>query len=464
MTDPRESRIPQADPIAAEETFERMFAMDAFDQSIADSAEGMRRLRRWFLGISATLVLGIGGWSATASIDSAVVSQGTFAVRSSAQTVQHPEGGVIGALLVEEGAEVAKGQVLARLDGAQALAELGIIERQRLDLAVERARLVAERDGLSTLAAPRLEGLPPALGSALRTGLALQQTLLTARQSARESRISQLGQRLRQVENEINGLRRLRRARVEESARIGEELEALETLDAKRLIAKSRLRAVQREAARIEGDIGDIDARIASAQSQTVETELRIEEIERGARSEVLDRLATIDAQSAETEERRAAALDRQKRLDIRAPRAGIVHELAAHTIGGVVAPRETIMSIIPLDEPLIVSARIRTTDVDQVQVGQRATVTAAALSARDTPELEGEVVGVSPDQSEDERTGEQYYSVRVALAPGEMAKLGGQRLTPGMPATVLIRGEARRVITYLTQPLSDQFALAFRE
>ena len=121
-------------------------------------------------------------------------------------------------------------------------------------------------------------------------------------------------------------------------------------------------------------------------------------------------------------------------------------------------------MSIIPLDEPLVVSARIRTTDIGQVQVGQPATVTAAALKSRDTPELDGAVIGVSADQIEDERTGERYYAVRVALAPGETAKLGGQRLTPGMPATVLIRGDARRVITYLTQPLSDQFALAFRE
>lgn len=448
--------------IAAKEA--SRFDANPFETGLEDSAEGIRRLRKWFVGVLGTLFIGIGGWSVLAQIDSAVVSEGTITVRSSAQAVQHLEGGVIGAVLVGEGDEVAQGQVLVRLDGAQVSAELAILERQRVDFAVERARLVAERDGLTNIEQPDLPNVPIELTSALRTGLALQQTLLTARMSAKESRISQLSQRLNQVENEVAGLERLRAARVEEKARIGEELEALETLDAKRLIAKPRLRAVQREAARIEGDIGDIDARIASAQSQTVETRLRIEEIERGARSEVLDRLAAVDAQIAETEERRAAALDRQTRLEIRAPRAGIVHELIANTIGGVAAPRETLMSIIPLDDPLIVSARINVTEIDQVHVGQRATVQVSAFDQRTSPELEGAVTGVSPDQIEDERTGQRYYSVKVALNDGETEKLGGQRLTPGMPATVLIRGEARAVITYLTQPLTDQIALAFRE
>ena len=174
--------------------------------------------------------------------------------------------------------------------------------------------------------------------------------------------------------------------------------------------------------------------------------------------------MQSVDSELAEVEEQYAARKRPLQRLEIRAPRAGLVHELAVHTVGGVVAPGQRLMSIIPNAEPLIVDAKIRPDQVEQVHIGQKATVRIGSLKLPVTPELDGEVTTISPDQEIDERSGLAFFAVQIAIAPGERDKLEGKELTPGLPAEVLIRGESRRVITYLTQPLTEKIGLAFRE
>ncbi len=438
--------------------------MHAFDADLERTSQSMRRLLRGFTLLCSGLIFGVGGWAFSAEIESAVLATGKFVVKSNLQAVQHVEGGKIGAILVGEGAQVRKDQVVIRLDSSQIKADLAIIEDRLIDLTAERARLAAERDGRSTLEPPAPPFELRAKRTAFNSAILLQSTLLSARHSGNRSQISQLKERKRQTKVQISGLENLRRARVIEFEQASTDLDVQRKLDAKRLIRKSVLRQTIREFARVRGDIGDIDAKIAEARSRLAETEFRITEHLRTKRSEILDKLKLNQSQLAEAREKYVAAHSRMQNLEIRAPRSGLVHELQVFTVGGVIKPGQTVMSIIPQDDLLLVSAKIATHEIDQVHIGQEATVRISAFKQRITPELSGTVVNLAPDETTDERTGQSFFSVKIEIRPEERSKLNGKKLTPGLPADVMIQGQKRRVISYLTQPLLDQMALAFKE
>lgn len=438
--------------------------MTEFDTDLAANAASMRRLTRWFLLSALTLCMGVGGWAVSAKIDSAIVTSGTFVVQSNAQAVQHLEGGVVGAILVKGGDLVREGQVLVRLDAAKVTADTSILERKLIDLASEKARLEAELADRPTIDQPRVDVTSPDAASTLAAALAAQQNLLEEKRSTRASQLSQLAERKTQIEAQIQGLGEQLTAVKDEMEQAAGDLADKRTLNDKGLIRRPVLRQAERDVSRLQGQIGDTEARLASARSELTENGLKTGELTKNIRSEVLTQLQTTTQNLAEAEQERAAALDRMKRLEIRAPRAGLVHEMAVHTVGGIVGPGQTLMSIIPTTDPLIVVAKISPDDVEQVTVGQRATVRINSFKVATPPELEGTVTGVSPDRVTDDRSGQPYFSVKIAIAPGEQDKLDGKQLTPGLPAEVLLRGETRRAITYLTQPLTDRLGLAFRE
>jgi HlyD family secretion protein len=438
--------------------------MTEFEADLAANSSSMRRMMRSFILCTLVFGVGIGGWAGTAKIDSAVVTAGTFEVRSNAQAVQHPEGGIIGAILVKDGDHVQEGQVVARLDAAKVSADMAILDRKLVDLTAEKARLDAERLDRTAIEPPD----PPASGrqamAAYQAALAAEQGLMNERRSTRASQLSQLDERKRQIGTQIEGLLVKQSALGEEFTQASEQLADYRMLGSKGLIRRPILRQTERDVSRLRGDMGDTDSRVASARSQLHETELKIREVTQNARSQILTELQATTAKLSEIQEQRTAAMDRFDRLDIRAPRAGVVYELAIHTVGGVVSPGQKLMSIIPSSDPLIVSAKIKPSEVDQVHVGQRATVRVSAFKLPTTPELEGEVTNVSPDRVVDGRSGEGFFKVTVALESGEQNKIAGKELTPGLPAEVLIRGEARRVIAYLIQPFTDRLAVTFRE
>jgi HlyD family secretion protein len=438
--------------------------MTEFEADLIASTSSMRRMMRSFILCALIFGLGIGGWAVAAKIDSAVVTAGTFEVRSNAQAVQHPEGGVIGAILVRDGDLVREGQILARLDAAKVSADMAILDRKLIDLTAEKARLDAERLDLKIIEPPALPISGRQAAVAYEAVLAAQQGLMNERRSTRASQLSQLVERKRQIATQIDGLLVKQSALNEEMTQASEQLADYRMLDSKGLIRRPILRQTERDVSRLRGDLGDTDSRVASARSQLHETELKIGELTQNSRSQILTELQAATAKLSEVQEQRIAAMDRFERLEIRAPRTGVVYELAIHTVGGVVSPGQKLMSIIPNSDPLIVSAKIKPSDVDQVHVGQRATVRVSAFKLPTTPELEGEVINVSPDRSVDGRSGESFFNVTVALEPGEQHKIAGKELTPGLPAEVLIRGEARRVIAYLVQPLADRLAVTFRE
>jgi HlyD family secretion protein len=438
--------------------------MTDFEADLVANSSSMRRLMRWFIFSSFIVFFGIGGWAVAAKVDSAVVTSGTFAVQSSAQAVQHLEGGVVGAILVKGGELVQEGQVLVRLDTAKVTADASILERKLIDLTAQKARLEAENLDRTSITRPEVSILSKQAESALRAAFAAEENFMNERRFTRMSQLSQHQERKHQVERQIDGFGERYKALKEELAQVTAELADQRMLDSKGLIRRPVLRQTEREVSRLKGEMGDIEARIAGARSQLTEIQFKIAELTQNSRSEVLRQLQTVTANLAETEEQLAAARDRLQRLDIRAPRTGLVHELMVHTVGGIVAPGQKLMSIIPSAEPLIVNAKIRPDEVDQVHLDQPATIHISSFKLPVPLELEGLVTSVSPDQVVSNQSGQAYFTVTIAIAPGERRKLEGKELTPGLPAEVLIRGDSRRIITYLTQPLTDKLAVTFRE
>jgi len=401
--------------------------MNEFDNDLEANTAAMKRLMRWFTISSLTLVFGVGGWAVAAKVESAVVAGGTFVVQSSAQAVQHLEGGVVGAILVKDGQHVQEGQVLVRLDAARVTTDTSIIERKSIDLIAEKARLEAERLDSDQIQPPHLAGASPQTEEVLKLALEAQQSFLIEKRSARSSQLSQLTEAKTQIEAQLVGLKEQLDAVKDEMGQAEGDLEDKRVLDKKGLIRRPVLRQAERDVSRLQGQIADAQSRIAQAKSQLAENAFKTAEVTKSGRSEILRQLQGVTEKLAEAEQSRMAALDRMGRLEIRAPRTGTVQELAIHTVGGIVGPGQTLMQIIPANDTLLVTAKISPTEIDQVHVGQHATVKISSFKMATPPELDGTVTGLSADKVVDERSGQAFFKVNISIAPGERSKLEGK-------------------------------------
>jgi HlyD family secretion protein len=423
-------------------------------------------LRRNLIGgacVIALLVGTFGGWAATAELSGAVIAPGTVVVDSSVKSVQHPTGGVVGALDVREGDHVKAGDVLITLDETETRTDLKIVTDNLDELAVRRARLLAERDGEATVTYPEdiLERKDePHLAFAL-TG---ETKLFETRRQGNEAEKGQLRERIAQLEQEVRGLESQLAAKEQEAALVAEDLGRLEELRSKNLVSVLKVTEMQRAAVQLEGTRGELTAQIASTKGRSAETELEILRIDQELRNEVGKELADIRAKATELEQRKVEAQDRLRRIDIRAPLDGVVHELAVHTVGGVIQAGETLMLIVPNADALVIDARVTPEEIDRVQRDQAVRLRFAAFDQRTTPEIDGKVERISADVTEDKRTGLSYYTVRVIASPREIASLGAGKLMPGMPVETYIRTGERSPLSYFLKPLTDQMNRAFRD
>ena len=377
--------------------------------------------------------------------------------------VQHPTGGVVADLRVRNGDHVKAGQIVLRLDETQTRANLAIVTKSLDELAARQARDEAERDGNDKVVFPanllaRMKD--PDVAHAV-TG---EQKLFEIRRSAREGQKAQLEQRIAQLHEHIQGVNDQIVAKKRELELIQQELKGVRELWQKNLVQITRVTSLERDAARIEGERGSLVSSVAQAKGKITETELQIIQIDQDMRTEIGKELADIRGKTAELMEKKVAAEDQLKRVDIRAPQDGVVHELAAHTVGGVVSQGETIMLIVPRGEVLTVEVKIAPQDIDQVHLGQKAVLRFSAFNQRTTPELDGEVSRVSADISQDQKSGTTYYTARISVAEEQIARLNGLKLVPGMPVETFIQTHPRTVVTYLVKPLHDQITRAFRE
>jgi HlyD family secretion protein len=432
----------------------------------ARRATARQRARRMIAIAFATAVLCVGGifaWATLTEISGAVIAQGAVVVDSSAKKIQHQNGGIVGEILVKEGSRVAAGDVLVRLDETVLSANLSIVNRALDELQVRQARLTAERDGLESIEFPANLAEHGDDRDVRRT-MQAEQRLFELRGKARLGQKSQLEQRIGQLQEEIAGVTTQAEAKAREIDLIRRELEGVRDLYRKNLIQLSRLTALEREEARLDGERGALVAGAAQAKGKVTETALQILQIDEDLRSETAKELREIQGRIAELSERRVTAMDQLRRVDIRAPQSGVVHQLAVHTVGGVVGPGELMMLIVPEGDDLAVEVKIPPQEIDQVHVGQTAMLRFTAFNQRTTPELEGVVTLVSADLNTDQRTGASYFTVKMSVPDQERARLGGVRLLPGMPVEAFVQTGYRSVLSYLLKPMLDQMRQSFRQ
>lgn len=423
-------------------------------------------MRTYLIGaIILGLVLfgGVGGWAAMANIAGAVFAAGEVVVDGRSHAVQHPDGGLIERVQVRDGDAVSEGDVLFVLDPTRLRASHAILTMQVAEHQARRARLRAERDGQQAISfASELEQYEDdEIADLLRS----EQALFEARQLFHDGQVSQLRQRIGQTRDEIAGLDAQRVAKIEEIALIGEELDALDTLLEQGLVEASRVLALERTAAQLAGERGAFTAQIAQTEGQISELELQILQLYNDRQTQVLAELNETTSRLAELSEELADVEERIDRLIVRAPLAGIVHELALTSRGALVSAERTVLQLVPVQNLLIIEARVAPQDVDQVSIGSVATLRFSAFNQRTTPELKGTVTHLSADRSVNEQSGEVWYTARLSVADEELARLGDDlALLPGMPVDVLIQTEQRTVLSYLVKPITDHIARAFIE
>jgi HlyD family secretion protein len=396
-------------------------------------------------------------------LSGAVVVPGSLVVQSSVKKVQHPQGGVISAILVRNGSKVAAGDELARLDQTSARANLQVVARQLDEVRVRLARLRAERDNVGTPRWPS-EHAADLDAAAQEELLASERGLYIARANSRRGQQELAENRVNQLEKQIVALEAQLRSTGKQADITGGELKGVEELLRQKLVTLPRATALQREAAHLDGVGGQLTAQIAETRAKVSETRLQALQAEETFRSDVMRDLREAEAKEGELAERLLAARDQMARTIIRAPTAGTIHELAQHTIGGVVTPAEVLMLVVPDGETLAIEARLSADKVDQVYIGQSAHVRLSALDQHTTPELTGIVELVSADVVRDAQSGATYYNVRITLSANELHRLGNLHLVPGMPAEVFLQTQSRTILSYLFKPLMDQLARMFRE
>lgn len=416
-------------------------------------------------GITAIiLVFCLGAWAAFASISGAVVAQGRLKVSGERQVVQHLTGGVVAEIAVREGDVVQAGDLLVRLDDRRLRAELAILDTQLHETMARIARLEAEQDQAPAITFPA-ELLAAAGRDPEIAGLvAGQQRLFDTRRVRQATEREQLRERQAQIEEEIRGLEAQAESYARQLELVDEELLSLASLRAQGLMQASRVLAVERESVNLSGEMGALAAAIAQARGRITEIDLQRSALDGSLVEDAMTQLRDLKPSEADLRERRLDLIETIDQLDVRAPRDGVVLDMRIFALRAVIQAADPILYVVPISDDLVVDARIRPQDIDQVWPGQPARLRFAAFNQRTTPEVEATVLRVSPDALQDQATGETYYSIEIGLAPDTLDLLAGLTLIAGMPVDAFIQTGARSPIAYLVQPMTDFLARAWRE
>lgn len=417
-----------------------------------------------FLGLG-VLFGGFGYWAVTSNIAGAVVASGRIEVESNRQVVQHDTGGTVAEISVSEGDLVEAGQSVIRLDPVEQESELALIEGQLFELMARRGRLVAQRDEadrvtfdteLVEIAATNADALELMEG---------QRNLFDARRVSIAREIDQLGKRRNQIEDQIVGIGAQEKSLSTQLSLIEQELSSQQRLLDQGLSQAGTVLGLQREQARLVGEIGELAASKARAEGQITEIEIEVLKLGSSAREEAITQLREIRYRELSLIEQRRALLAEIDRLEIRAPVSGIVYGMQVTTPRSVIRAAEPVMYLVPQDRPLIIAAQVSPTNIDEITVGQEVSLRMAALDQRTTPELTGVVLLISADAIEDEATGASYFRAEIILKPGEIDRLPPDtQLLPGMPVDAFIKTGDRSPLSYLVKPMADYFAGAWRE
>jgi HlyD family secretion protein len=417
--------------------------------------------------LAGIMVAATGSWAALGTIQDAVMVPGVVVVNSQKKKIQHPDGGLVSEIDVEDGRHVEAGTILLRLDGKQVNADMGTVRRRIFELSAKKWRLVAERDGLQNLmpwVAPSIGGSDPNDDSDLAAILASQRQLFDAKRSVVQQQKLQIRERIDQLARQVDGLDSVQEAREKQLTIVREELSKLFELAKGGLVPMTRWTPVQREEAQLIGDIGQTKAEKAKARGQMAEFQLKLIEIDQSYRKDSLDDLQAVEGELSQLVEKRVGLEAKLKRLDVLARVSGRIHELSVHTIGGVVAAGETLAFIIPDGDLLVVDALVPPREIDRVRQGAPARLRFTSFDRTTTPELSGHVAWVSPDQEAGAENKSPAFRVRIGIDADELKRLNGAAIGPGMEAEVMVTGPNRTVLSFIVKPLSDQLERTFRE
>lgn len=418
---------------------------------------------RWFrqaLTIGAGLFVVLMLLAAFVPIGGAVIARGQVGVETRVKRIAHPTGGTIAEILVENGQAVKAGQVLMRLRDTVTGAEAQYSGLSVEQLLAERARLEAEQHGAGRMV------FPPALTNAgtasARQAMSDEIKLFATRQGEQAQMHAQLQARIAQYEQQKNGYRAQIAALNRQSALIKPELEGVRQLWEKQLVTINQLNDLERTAASIDGNVAQLGAQIAEADARISETREQMIQLDQTRRIQAAAQLEQVNTALNDERVRSISAGEQHTNTEIRAPYSGVVEKLAYTTIGDVVRPAEPIMEIVPNGELTVVEAMVRPSDVDQLAVGEKARIRFTAFAYTSTPEMPGKVTYVATDRTVDPATKAEFYNVRIEIEPTALHREHLQ-LRSGMPAEVFISTGDRSLLSYLSKPLTDQFARAFR-
>lgn len=438
--------------------------LEALSEAAPTPAPQVRRLMATAAAVVGVFVFGFGIWAALAPLESAAIALGTVEVETSRKTVQHLEGGIIGAILVKEGDEVKTGDVLIRLDDTKARAALQILQSQIRETQVREARLIAERNNASTLTFPAAIQEASISDPNLAETMAGQLKIFETRRELLQARTAIFRQRIAQTDREIVGLQAKESSTVKRTAIVKEEVQVVRTMVDKGLEKRPRLLALEREQADIEGRYGEVTAQIARARQSIGETQAEILKLTSDIQTEVAQSMRETQAQIFQIAERLQAAKAVLERTEVRATENGIVTDLRVHTTGGVISAGEPLMDIVPKADLLIIRAQIKPDDIDLVRTGLPARVRLLPYKQRRVPPVDGIVSYVSADRLIDKKTEQSFFGAKIKVDEAMLKGLDGVEILPGMPVEVLVKTGKTTAAAYALAPLLDSFNRAFRE
>lgn len=437
-------------------------------EDLGDS-DNPRRDIRFGTGVAVLFFVVLLGWAAFAPLDAGIYAPGSVAVSGNRQAVQSRDGGIVGSIAVREGDSVKSGDLLVSLSAPDLKSNERALTSEYFSLLAQRARLLAERSGGSRLVPPpEFNNLG---GDDLRLAeeaLRFQQLQMRARTGSQSAQNSVLSQRSRQLGAQQSGYVEQRASVVEQRRILQEELDGMRQLEERGFASKNRIRALERTVEELRGREAALSAEIARAGEGMGETSMQSLSLKRTTIEEAAAELRDTQTRLSDVLPRLVAVRERLRNSELRAPTSGRVVGLSVFTVGGVVAPGQTLMEIVPDSKALVIQAQVNPSDADDVYRGQKAQLRFTSVSDRSLPTLEGTVRTISADRLTDEKTGVSYYAAEIEVAPDQLdrvrASLGQGELRPGLPVETVMTARKRTALQYILEPLTVHFWRSLRE
>lgn len=429
-----------------------------YDPALLEDEPG--RERKVALVLGAAFFVGFLGWAAVTPLDAGAYAHGVVAVSGNRKAVQHRDGGIVTSLRVKDGDRVLKGQMLLGIGSSDIEAEERGLTSEYLMLLAERARLMAEGRGQAVVATPReFASLSPADRILADEALEAQRSLLRARSATARAQKSVLGEQAQQAGARIGGIKAEHEANRKQRVLIEQQLDGMRELAAKGFASLNKVRELERLAAALDGQAGSNESRVAETRGVISQVGMQAAVIDRNIIEEVDTRMREITQRINEIRPRLAAARERLAHSIVRAPETGRVVGLKVFTVGGVVAPGQTLMEVVPDDRELVIKAQLSPNDADDVAPGLATKVRFPTLHDQNLPSIDGVIETVSADSLTDEKTGVSYFSAQVRVPAAELRELSADRpgrppIQSGLPVEILVPLQKRTLLQYLLEPL----------